>query len=42
VLHNLSLKADHPPPGFLGFVLSFVAAGVGFSSGVIATRKSLI
>jgi len=28
---NLSLKADHPPSGFFGFVLSFVAAGVGLA-----------
>jgi hypothetical protein len=27
--YNLSLKADHPPSGFFGFVLSFVAAWVG-------------
>jgi hypothetical protein len=28
---NLSLKADHPPSGFFGFVLSLVAAGVGLA-----------
>jgi len=28
---NLLLKADHPPSGFFGFVLSFVAAGVGLA-----------
>jgi hypothetical protein len=31
IKHNLSLKADHPPSGFFGFVLGFVAAGVGLA-----------
>jgi hypothetical protein len=31
LIPNLSLKADHPPPGFLGFALSWSAAGVGLA-----------
>jgi hypothetical protein len=27
----LSLKADHPPSGFFGFISGFVAAGVGLA-----------
>ena len=39
---NLSLKADHPPLGFFGFVSGFVAAGVGLARALaIHIRQSV-
>jgi hypothetical protein len=37
---NESLKADHPPPGFFGSVLSFVAAGVGLAQALGLRKRS--
>jgi len=38
---NLSLKADHPPSGFFGFVSGFVAAGVGLAQALCACNPKV-